>query len=69
MTGLILSILMLAGMALLAGGAYLLAKRRDRKRGVLMLIAAVVMFGNVAVWLMPTPDGRRLSTSETAARR
>lgn len=52
MTGasaLILSLLMLAGFALAAGGAYLIAKRKDRRRGILMLVAALVMWGNVAV--------------------
>ena len=47
---LILSLLMLAGFALAAGGAYTLAKLKDRKRGILMIIAALVMWGNVLVW-------------------
>jgi hypothetical protein len=46
---LILSVLMLAGFALTAGGAYTLAKVKDRKRGILMIVAAIVMFGNVAI--------------------
>ena len=46
----ILSILVLATFSLVAGGAYLLVKRNERKQGVLMLIAAAVMFGNVLVW-------------------
>ena len=46
----ILSILVLAAFALVAGGAYLLIKRKERKQGILMLIAAVVLFGNVLVW-------------------
>jgi hypothetical protein len=45
----ILSLLMLAGFALAAGGVYLIAKRKDRRRGVLMLVAALVMWGNVAI--------------------
>jgi len=53
MTGTILSILMLAGLALSAGGIYLIGKKRDPKRGWLMLLAAVVMFANVAIWAMP----------------
>jgi hypothetical protein len=55
MTGasnLILSLLMLGGFALAAGGAYTLAKLQDRKRGILMLIAAAVMWGNVAILTM-----------------
>jgi LPXTG-motif cell wall-anchored protein len=46
----LLSILVLASFALVAGGAYLLIKRKERKRGILMLVAAAVMFGNVLVW-------------------
>ena len=53
MTGLIatiLSVAVLAAFALLAGGAYLLIKRKDGKQGVLMLVAAAVLFANVLIW-------------------
>jgi LPXTG-motif cell wall-anchored protein len=50
---LVLSLLMLAGVLLGAGGIWLLIKRRDRKRALLMLAVALVMFGNVAVWMLP----------------
>lgn len=53
MSGTILSILMLAGFALGAGGVYLIAKQRDRQRGGLMIVAALVMFANVAIWQVP----------------
>ncbi len=56
MAGTILSILMLAGVALTGGGIYTLVKRRDTKRGVLMIIAGLVMFGNVAISAIPGPD-------------
>jgi LPXTG-motif cell wall-anchored protein len=46
----ILSILVLATFALVAGGAYLLVKRKERKQGMLMLIAAAVLFVNVLIW-------------------
>ncbi len=52
MTGLpalLMSLLMLAGFALTAGGVYTLTKLGDRKRGTLMIVAALVMFGNVAI--------------------
>lgn len=49
----ILSVLMLAGIALTAGGAYLISRKRDVQRGWLMIAAAVVMFANVAIWAMP----------------
>jgi len=51
MSGTILSLLMLAGVALTGGGVYLLAKKKDRLRGTLMVV--VVMFGNVAIWAVP----------------
>lgn len=47
-----LSILMLAAFALAAGGIHLLIKRKDRKKGLLMLAAAAVALGNVLVWTM-----------------
>ncbi|MGE4323498.1 MAG: hypothetical protein AB7E60_10775 [Sphingobium sp.] len=56
MAGTILSILMLAGVFLTGGGIYALVKHRDRKRGWLMVIAGLVMFGNVAIAAMPLRD-------------
>ena len=53
MPGTILSLLMLAGILLGAGGVYVLLKLRQRKQGALMLLAALVMFGNVAIWVWP----------------
>lgn len=54
MSDTILSLLMLAGMALTAGGVYLIAKRPEyRRQGWLMIVAAMVMFGNVAIWMWP----------------
>lgn len=55
MAGMILSILMLAGILLTGGGIYAIAKRGDRKRGVLMIVAGLVMFGNVAISAIPMP--------------
>ena len=56
MAGMILSILMLAGMLLTGGGIYAIVKWRDRKRGTLMIIAGAVMFANVAISAIPGPD-------------
>lgn len=54
MSGTILSLLMLAGLTLGGGGLFLVAKRPDnRRQGWLMIIAALVMFGNVAIWAVP----------------
>ncbi len=56
MASTILSILMLAGMALTGGGIYAIVKKGDRKRGVLMVVAGLVMFANVAITAIPGPD-------------
>lgn len=56
MAGTILSILMLAGALLTGGGIYTIIKRRDRKRGALMIVAGLVMFVNVAISAIPGPD-------------
>ena len=47
------SIAMLACFTLALGGAWLIAKKRDRKRGILMLVAAAVLLGNVLIWVVP----------------
>lgn len=44
---------MLAVLALVLGGIYLIRNGRDRRKGVLMLIAAAVVFGNVLIWTLP----------------
>jgi hypothetical protein len=47
---LLLAVAVIAAFALAAGGVWLLARGGDRKRGLLMLLAALVTFGNVLVW-------------------
>lgn len=47
-----LSLAMIAAFALSVGGAYLLIKRRHGKQGVLMLVAAAVLFANVLIWTL-----------------
>ncbi len=49
---LMLSILMLAVFALGAGGMWLIAKRGETKKGILMLAAAAVLLGNVLIWTL-----------------
>lgn len=51
----LLSIGVLAAFALLGGGTWLLVKRRDMKKGLLMLFASAVVFGNVLIWTLPPP--------------
>ena len=65
MSDLILSVLMLAGAALFAGGVYVLRKGINKRQGWLMLVAAAVMFANVAIMMIPTPE-RNLPVSTQA---
>jgi hypothetical protein len=46
------AIAMLCMFACLIGGVMLIAKRRDTKKGVLMLIMAAVLLANVAIWTL-----------------
>ena len=49
----ILSIGVLATFALVLGALYLFRRPGERKRAILMLIAAVVLMGNVLIWTLP----------------
>lgn len=44
------AIAMLACFACLGGGAYLIRSGRDRRKGVLLLVMAAVLVGNVLIW-------------------
>lgn len=44
------AIAMLAFFACLIGGIAMIVKRRDMRKGVLLLVMAVVLLGNVVVW-------------------
>ena len=48
-----LSITMIVIVALVWGGIMLLRCGIDRKRGALMMIAALVLLGNVLIWAWP----------------
>lgn len=45
----LLSLMVLAAFALAGGGLWLLVKGRYRKQAILMLVAAAVLAGNVAI--------------------
>mgnify|MGYP001765009778 CR=1 FL=1 len=55
----ILSIMVLAIVALLLG-AVALWRRGVRRQAVLMTILALIAAGNVAIWLAPNEQGRAL---------
>ena len=49
-----LSITMVVIVALVWGGVILMRCGNDRKRAILMLVAALVLLGNVLIWTLPT---------------
>ena len=53
----ILSIGMLGVFACAAGVVWMLKKGNNRKRGLLMLAMAVVLAVNVAILMVPVPNG------------
>ena len=46
------AIAMLAVFICLIGGGWMIAKGRDRRKGVLLLVMACVLFGNVLIWTL-----------------
>lgn len=46
------AIAMLGMFACLIGGGVLIATKRDVKKGVLMLVMAAVLLGNVLIWTL-----------------
>lgn len=54
---LVLSLVMLAAFALIAGAAYLWFKTGARKQAGLMALLALVMLVNVAIWTVPDASG------------
>lgn len=56
MFDLIISIIVLAAVAL-GVGAFVLWRRGARRQAMLMAILAFIMIANVAIWLVPMEDG------------
>lgn len=59
MFDLIISLVMLAALAL-AGGAVYLWRKGDRQRARLMAVLVAVMVVNLAIWLVPNESGDTL---------
>lgn len=55
MGDLLLSLTMLAALALLAGAFVLWRRRGEGRKALLMVIAALVALANVAIWSLPAP--------------
>ncbi len=50
LASLLLSLAVLGAFALAAGGVTFILKRREHKKGALMILAALVLLGNVLIW-------------------
>lgn len=56
-SGAVLSLLVLAALALVGGALVLLRKGGSRKQAMLMLVLAAVAITNVAIWTLPDSSG------------
>ena len=61
-----MSLVVLAALALVAGAVFLF-RRGKRKQAGLMVLLAVIMALNVAIWTVPTPDGDSLADAAARA--
>ncbi len=61
----VLSIVMLAALALLAGAFFLWRRTGAIKQPALMVLLALIAIANVLIWTVPTEDGT--SPAEQAA--
>ena len=57
MTDIVLSIVMLAALALVAGAFVLWRRTGEVKNPALMVLLAVIAVVNVLIWTVPTADG------------
>jgi predicted permease len=64
MANLLLSIATFAGILLLWGAWKRWRRDSMRQQAVLMVVAALVIFANVAIWVVPDNEGRSLLTDE-----
>jgi uncharacterized membrane protein len=64
----ILSIVMLAAIALTIGAVALWRRGGARLQVVLMLVLAAIMIGNVLLWVLPGDRGVSLADAERGAR-
>ncbi len=56
-SGTVLSILMLTAIVMLLGAVYLWRQRGTSKQVWLMLVLAIVLLANVAIWAVPSVNG------------
>lgn len=57
MTDIVLSIVMLAALALIAGAFVYWRRTGELKQPALMVLLALIAIANVLIWTIPTSDG------------
>ena len=53
----VLSIVMLAAIALIVGAIVLWRRTGEVRKPALMVLLALIAMGNVLIWIVPAPDG------------
>ena len=66
MAGTVMSIMVLAIIALLAGAAYLWRRGIYRNRALLMVLLAAVIAANIALWTVPVSTGETLASQASS---
>ncbi len=64
MTNFILTIMMFAAFILLWGAWKMRDDRELRFKMFLMIVTALVIIGNIAIWTLPTKSGKTLADDE-----
>ncbi|RPF72346.1 hypothetical protein [Aurantiacibacter spongiae] len=62
----VISLVILAAVALAAGAVFLF-RRGDRRRAVLMAVLSMVMIANAVIWLAPMEGGGSMAERAAAA--
>lgn len=65
----VLSVMVLTVFALLGGAALVRQRGGSSRQSLLMVVLALVVAANVALWVWPTPSGQSLAGSRASAPR
>lgn len=68
MIDVVLSLVMLAAFALLAGAFVLWRRTGEKKNPALMVLLALIAFANVLIWTLPVGEGGSLAEDPAATR-
>lgn len=68
LTDIVLSLVMLAAFALVAGAFALWRRTGEKEKPALMVVLAIIAVGNVLIWTLPDAEGRSLSDQSEAQR-